>query len=121
LENGSYVTAFACNDNALRGRAMSDVFLDEAAFVKNYDLENFMKNILPTLLSGSGFRGRILVLSTPNGDNSFKTMYDTATKYAAGWYTFTTPFYMVNRAVLRAFTQNESSPNFRQECLAEFC
>lgn len=60
------------NPDAGRGRKYATVVIDEAAMIKRLD-EAWGQNILPLLLD---YRGEAWIISTPKGDNYFKTLFD---------------------------------------------
>lgn len=64
--NGSQISAISSDPNAARGRAVSLLILDEAAFIEDADL--LWTSAYPTL-SKSG--GSAIVLSSPNGVGGF--------------------------------------------------
>jgi len=67
LENGCKVLAAATSSSAIRGKSISLLYIDEAAFVENWD--EFFASVLPTISSGN--TTKILFTSTPNGLNHF--------------------------------------------------
>ena len=67
FENGSKVLAAATSSSAIRGRSVSFLYIDETAFVENWD--EFFASVLPTISSGN--TTRMLFTSTPNGLNHF--------------------------------------------------
>lgn len=60
------------NPDAGRGRKYATAVMDEAAMVRNLD-DAFENNIRPLL---ADFQGEFWALSTPKGDNYFKTLFD---------------------------------------------
>ena len=67
LENGCKVIAAATSSSAIRGKSISLLYIDEAAFVENWD--EFFASVFPTISSGE--TTKILFTSTPNGLNHF--------------------------------------------------
>ena len=67
LENGSKIIAAATSSSAIRGYSINLLFLDEVAFVENWD--HFESSVLPTI--SSSLESRIIMVSTPNGLNHF--------------------------------------------------
>lgn len=67
LENGSTVIAAATSSSAIRGKSINLLYIDEAAFVENWD--EFFASVFPTISSGE--TTKILFTSTPNGLNHF--------------------------------------------------
>lgn len=60
------------NPDAGRGRKYATVAIDEAAMIKRLE-EAWTQNIQPLLLD---FQGEAWIVSTPKGDNYFKTLFD---------------------------------------------
>lgn len=67
LENGCKVIAAATSSSAIRGKSAALVYIDEAAFVENWD--EFFQSVYPTISSGK--TTKLLFTSTPNGLNHF--------------------------------------------------
>ena len=67
FENGSKIIAGATSSSAIRGKSISFLYIDEAAFVENW--EEFFASVFPTISSGE--TTKILLTSTPNGLNHF--------------------------------------------------
>lgn len=67
LENGSSIIAAATTSSSIRGKSCSYIYIDETAFVENWD--EFFQAVYPTISSGK--TTRILYTSTPNGLNHF--------------------------------------------------
>lgn len=67
FENGCKIIAAATSSSAIRGRSISFLYIDEAAFVENWD--EFFASVFPTISSGE--TTKILLTSTPNGLNHF--------------------------------------------------
>lgn len=67
LENNSRVIAAATSASAIRGYSINLLFIDEAAFIDNWD--EFFTSVYPTISSGS--ESKIILVSTPNGLNHF--------------------------------------------------
>jgi hypothetical protein len=67
LENNSRVIAAATSASAVRGYSINLLFIDEAAFIDNWD--EFFTSVFPTISSGS--ESKIVLVSTPNGLNHF--------------------------------------------------
>lgn len=63
FENGCKILAKATSPDALRGEAISLLFLDEFAFVPQNFAEDFWTSNYPTLSTG----GSAIIVSTPNG------------------------------------------------------
>lgn len=67
FENGSKILAGATSSSAIRGKSVSFLYIDETAFVENWD--EFFASVFPTISSGN--TTKILLTSTPNGLNHF--------------------------------------------------
>jgi hypothetical protein len=67
LENGCQVLAGTTTSSAIRGKAISFLYLDEVAFIEGYD--EFFASVYPTISSGESTK--LLMTSTPNGLNHF--------------------------------------------------
>lgn len=67
FENGSKILASATSSSAIRGKSVSLLYIDETAFVENWD--EFFASVFPTISSGT--TTKILLTSTPNGLNHF--------------------------------------------------
>lgn len=67
FENGCKVLAGATSSSAIRGKSVSFLYIDETAFVENWD--EFFASVYPTISSGK--TTKILLTSTPNGLNHF--------------------------------------------------
>lgn len=74
LENNSRVIASATSSDAIRGYAINLLFIDEAAFIDNWD--DFFTSVFPTISSGS--ESKIILVSTPNGLNHFHKTWEHA-------------------------------------------
>jgi hypothetical protein len=67
LENNSRVLASATSADAIRGYSINLLFIDEAAFIDNWD--EFFTSVFPTISSGT--ESKVVLVSTPNGLNHF--------------------------------------------------
>lgn len=67
FENGCKIIAAATSSSAIRGKSVSFLYIDETAFVENWD--EFFASVFPTISSGN--TTKILLTSTPNGLNHF--------------------------------------------------
>lgn len=67
FENGCKIIASATSSSAIRGKSISLLYIDETAFVENWD--EFFASVFPTISSGK--TTKILFTSTPNGLNHF--------------------------------------------------
>jgi hypothetical protein len=76
LENDSRVIAAATSSDAIRGYSINLLFIDEAAFIENWD--EFFTSVYPTISSGK--ESKIVLVSTPNGLNHFYAIWENAEK-----------------------------------------
>lgn len=67
FENGCKILAAATSSSNIRGKSVSFLYIDETAFVENWD--EFFASVFPTISSGK--TTKILLTSTPNGLNHF--------------------------------------------------
>lgn len=81
LENNSRVIAASTSSDAIRGYSINLLFIDEAAFIENWD--SFFTSVFPTLSSGS--ETKIILVSTPNGLNHFHKTWVNAVQGRNGY------------------------------------
>jgi len=81
LENNSRVIASATSTSAIRGYSINLLFIDEAAFIDNW--EEFFTSVYPTISSGS--ESKIILVSTPNGLNHFYSTWVNALEQRNGY------------------------------------
>lgn len=74
LENNSRVIAAATASDAIRGYTISLLYIDECAFIDNW--EQFSASVLPTITSGK--QTKIILVSTPNGLNFYQKLWEDA-------------------------------------------
>ena len=67
FENGCKIIAGSTSSRAIRGKSISFLYIDETAFVENWD--EFFASVFPTISSGE--TTKMLYTSTPNGLNHF--------------------------------------------------
>lgn len=91
LENGCKVIAAATSSSAIRGKSISLLYIDEAAFVENWD--EFFASVFPTISSGE--TTKILFTSTPNGLNHFYKTCNGAKEGTNGYQYVEVPWQMV--------------------------
>ena len=73
LSTGGFIEFWSLdNPDAGRGRKYATVVIDEAAMIKRLE-EAWSQNIQPLLLD---YQGEAWIVSTPKGDNFFKTLFD---------------------------------------------
>lgn len=76
LENGSKCTANATTKSTGRSGTLTDVLMDEFAFIEKNIADKFFGSVLPTISSIPG--GTFTIVSTPNGMNHFWTQWKEA-------------------------------------------
>ena len=81
FENGCKIIAAATSSSAIRGKSVSFLYIDETAFVENWD--EFFASVFPTISSGN--TTKILLTSTPNGLNHFYKTCEGASKGTNGY------------------------------------
>jgi Terminase large subunit, T4likevirus-type, N-terminal/Terminase RNaseH-like domain len=81
LENNSRVLAAATSSDAIRGYSINLLFIDEAAFIENWDA--FFTSVYPTISSGK--ESKIVLVSTPNGLNHFYALWHNANENKNGY------------------------------------
>ena len=64
FENNSYIIAVACSSNAIKGRAIDLLILDEAAFIRKSDFDNFLMSVFPVQASRPDTQ--MILISIPN-------------------------------------------------------
>ena len=106
----------ADNERSLRGRGLTYLVMDEAAFI---DPEMWSRALFPALTDR---KGKALLISTPNGRNWFYEMTMVADS-REDWGVYHWPTHMnplITEEDLRLSAQTVSEMDFRQEFLAEF-
>jgi len=121
FKNGASITfKSAENEKSLRGRGLTFLVIDEAAFV---DPSVWKKALRPAL---SDKKGRAIICSTPNGRNWFWEAYDSGKKRmvanknwgAYHWPTMLNP--LISAEDLEDAQSMLSDIEWKQEYLAEF-
>ena len=96
LENNSRVLAAATSSDNIRGYSINLLFIDEAAFIENWD--TFFTSVYPTI--SSGLESKIVLVSTPNGLNHFYSLWTNAKEGRNGYYPIEVTY---NKVVLHYF------------------
>lgn len=91
FENGSKILAAATSSSAIRGKSVSYLYIDETAFVENWD--TFFASVFPTISSGE--TTKILLTSTPNGLNHFYKTFEGAKESRNGYAWVEVPWHKV--------------------------
>jgi hypothetical protein len=81
LDNGSSIGAYASSPDAVRGNSFSLIYIDEVAFVQNW--EDCWLAIQPVISSGR--HSKIVMTTTPNGMNHFYTIWTAAVGKKSGF------------------------------------
>jgi hypothetical protein len=81
FENGCKIIASSTSSSAIRGKSVSFLYIDETAFVENWD--TFFASVFPTISSGN--TTKILLTSTPNGLNHFYKTFTGAKEERNGY------------------------------------
>lgn len=81
LENNSRVLATATSSDNIRGYSINLLFIDEAAFIDNWD--EFFTSVYPTISSGK--TTQVVLVSTPNGLNHFYAIWQNAIEGRNGY------------------------------------
>ena len=91
FENGCKIIAGATSSSAIRGKSISFLYIDETAFVENWD--EFFASVFPTISSGN--TTKILFTSTPNGLNHFYKTCEGAKEGRNGYIFIEVPWHKV--------------------------
>lgn len=81
LENNSKVLATATSSDNIRGFSINLLFIDEAAFVDNWN--EFFTSVYPTVSSGK--TTKVILVSTPRGLNHFWAIWQNAIENRNGY------------------------------------
>jgi hypothetical protein len=121
FENGCKIIAAATSSSAIRGKSISFLYIDETAFVENWD--EFFASVFPTISSGE--TTKILFTSTPNGLNHFYKTCEGAKEGTNGYQYVEVPWWEVpgrgeewKKETLAAMDFNQQK--FSQEFCCEF-
>ncbi len=76
LENGCTVSVHGTSSDAIRGKAINFLYIDEAARIEQW--AEFSMSVLPTVSSGK--TTKVVMTSTPNGLNYFYEYFEAAKK-----------------------------------------
>jgi Terminase large subunit, T4likevirus-type, N-terminal/Terminase RNaseH-like domain len=91
LKNGAEIFVSTTSGDAIRGKTVDLLFVDEFAHVRKEIAEPFFKSVIPTLSSRKS--AKLVLISTPNStDNKYYEIYsqaergyDIKTKKPSGW------------------------------------
>lgn len=121
LENDSRVIASSTSADSIRGYSINLLFIDEAAFIENWD--EFFTSVYPTISSGT--ESKIVLVSTPNGLNHFYKTWVGANDNRNGYKSIKVMWYDVpgrdeawKQGTLAAM--NFDTEKFEQEYCVEF-
>ena len=76
FENGCVIFADASSASSIRGESISILYIDEAAFLENW--EEFYASTFPTISSGK--QSKVILVSTANGLNHFYHLWQDSVK-----------------------------------------
>lgn len=111
LENNSRVIASATSSDNIRGYSINLLFIDEAAFIENWD--TFFTSVYPTISSGKD--SKIVLVSTPNGLNHFYKLWMNAQENKNGYTPIKVMWYDVPGRDEKWRTDTLGSMNFDTE------
>lgn len=118
LENNSRVIAAATSSDAIRGFSINLLFIDEAAFIENWD--EFSTAVMPTI--SSGMSTKVVLVSTPNGLNHFHKTWVEAERGTNGYCPIKVMWYDVPGRDERWKAETLSSMNNNEEQFSqEYC
>lgn len=86
LDNGSTIAAYASSPDAVRGNSFSLIYIDETAFIENW--EDSWKAIQPVISSGR--YSKLIMTTTPKGMNHFYEIWQAATNGLSGYAPYET-------------------------------
>ena len=118
FENGCKIIAAATSSSAIRGKSISFLYIDETAFVENWD--EFFASVFPTISSGE--TTKILFTSTPNGLNHFYKTCEGAKEGTNGYQYVEVPWFKVPGRDEKWKDETLSGLDFDQQKFSqEFC
>jgi len=91
FENGCKIIAAATSSSGIRGKSISFLYIDETAFVENWD--EFFASVFPTISSGN--TTKVLFTSTPKGLNHFYKTCEGAKEKRNGYIYIEVPWWRV--------------------------
>ena len=83
LENNSKIFIGTTGSSSIRGRSISLLYLDEFAHIPKHLSQEFMDSVFPTVSSSK--TSKIIISSTPKGQNYFYDMWQGAVKNLNGF------------------------------------
>lgn len=84
LTNGSKIFVSTTSADAIRGKSVNLLFIDEFAHVRKEIADDFFKSIIPTLSSSK--KSKLVIVSTPKGtENKFYDIFSNAEKKKSNW------------------------------------
>lgn len=95
LDNGNKISCFPTTKDALNGRSINFLYIDEFAFTfdgDNNQQKEFLSQAMPVL---NATRGIMAISSTPNGRDLFSEMYDKALRKENSFFPTTVKWYDV--------------------------
>lgn len=119
LENNSRIIATSTSSSAIRGYAISFLYIDECAFIEGWT--EFYKSVYPTISSGQ--QTKVVLVSTPNGLNFYYKLWSDAVKGISDYIPIKVTWRDVpgrDEEWRRQTIANTSEEAFTQEHEAEF-
>lgn len=130
LDNGCSIGAYASSPDAVRGNSFAVIYLDEAAFISQW--EDTWLAIQPVISSGR--RSKIILTTTPNGLNYFYDLWSASIEGKTGFATYESNWTSVKERLYNDVTDifddgyswsanqigSSSKEAFLQEHLGEF-
>ena len=86
LENGSRILSAATSSDSIRGESLNCLYIDEVAFIQESVFSEFFRSVYPTISSSK--KSKIILVSTPNGDNFFHSIWKKAKDGVNGYVPF---------------------------------
>jgi hypothetical protein len=92
LENGVKLMSSSTSSNSIRGESLNEIFIDECAFIFDYIWDDFQASVMPTISSSE--KGKIIMVSTPNGLNHFYNIYKAGVLGENDFYSVKLPWHL---------------------------
>lgn len=115
LENGCKISAFASRPDSVRGESFAMLYIDEAAFIENW--EEIWKAILPVISSGR--ESKIVMTSTPNGMNHFYHLYTSSMSGKGSFKVYEAIWHSVKERLYNTAGDFDDGEEFRDNAIAD--
>ena len=115
LENGCKISAFASRPDSVRGESFAMLYIDEAAFIENW--EEIWKAILPVISSGR--ESKIVMTSTPNGMNHFYHLYTSSKSGKGSFKVYEAIWHSVKERLYNTAGDFDDGEEFRANAIAD--